>query len=113
MANLSGVENMQKKLVGSLTHKMTEFEDRLKAASNPTNLTLLQLQNEYYTFKELVSSVLKLMQQQIQECVESLDYINMHKRRKALVFNGIVESSNENIMQKVLPLLHEKMGLTN
>lgn len=112
MATISSVENLQKKLEGSLTSKMSEFEERLKAASTPTNPTVIQLRDEFHTFKEVVSSMLSLLQQQIQNCVESIDAINMQKRRKALVFNGVAETSKEDLEEKILLLLHNKMGLT-
>ncbi|CAH2042364.1 unnamed protein product, partial [Iphiclides podalirius] len=91
---------------------MAEFEERLKAASTPTNLTLIQLRDEFYNFKEIVSSMLSLMQQQILDCVKGIDSIDMHKRRKALLFNGMAEESQEDLSQKVLLLLHEKMQLS-
>lgn len=112
MATISSVESLQRKLEGSLASKMSEFEERLKAASTPTNPTVIQLRDEFHIFKEVVSSMLNLLQQQIQNCVQNIDAINMHKRRKALVFNGVEESSKEDLEQKILLLLHTKMGLT-
>ncbi|CAH2070891.1 unnamed protein product, partial [Iphiclides podalirius] len=104
---------MHKRLEGSLTLKMAEFEERLKAASTPTNLTLIQLRDEFYNFKEIVSSMLSLMQRQILDCVKNIDAIDMHKRRKALLFNGMPEESQEDLSQKVLFILHEKMELSD
>lgn len=58
--------------------------------------------------------MLSLLQQQIQNRIQiqSIDAINMQKRRKALVFNGVAETSKEDLEEKILLLLHNKMGLT-
>ncbi|CAH2065920.1 unnamed protein product, partial [Iphiclides podalirius] len=113
MAKLPEVEHMQKELEGGLMHKMSEFEERLKTAFTPSSPTIVQLRDEYLNFKEVVSSLLSLMQQQIRQYVTNIDAINMHNRRKALLFNGVPESQNDDPEQKLLSLLHDKMGLSD
>lgn len=113
MANISGLENMQRKLEGSIVLKMAEFEERLKAASSPTNPTVKQLYDEFHTFKDIVTSMFTLMQHQIQDCIKGIDTINMYKRRKALLFNGLSEATKENLEQNILMLLHDKMGFSD
>lgn len=113
MANIVDVQNMQKDLEGGLVQKMAEFENRLKAATTPTSTTLSQLRDEFYSFKDSVTFMLNLMQQQIQNCVKSIDAINMHHRKKALLLTGFLESPTTDLKHEVLLLLHDKLGLTN
>lgn len=67
-----GMQDMQKDLEDGLMRKMAEFEDRLKAATTPTRSTLSQLRGEFYSFKDIVTFMPKLMQKQIQDCVKSI-----------------------------------------
>lgn len=90
MSNI-GMHNMQKDLEDGLMWKMAEFEDRLKAATTPTRSTLSQLRDDFYSFKDIVTFMPKLMQKQIQDCVKSIVSINMHHRKKALILAGFSE----------------------
>lgn len=113
LSNIADMQHMQKELEGGLVRKMAEFEDRLKTATTPTSSTLSQLRDEFYCFKDIVTSMLKLMQEQIQDCVRSIDSINMHHRKKALILTGISESPTMDLKQEVLSLLHNKLELSN
>ncbi|CAH2047704.1 unnamed protein product, partial [Iphiclides podalirius] len=68
MANLSNVDQLHKELEISWRAKMTEFENRLKdalvPASTSNNPTLQQLNQDFCAFKELVTNMLGLLQQQ-------------------------------------------------
>ncbi|CAH2062204.1 unnamed protein product, partial [Iphiclides podalirius] len=113
MANLSDVESIQKKLEGCWTQKMADFEKRLKAASTPSNPTLVQLQEDFSAFKELVGSMLNLLQQQVNECYKTVDTLDMQHRRKVILFNGISEAPEVNVVEEILGIIHNKFALTH
>lgn len=93
--------------------KMADFESRLMAASSPNNPSLLQLQEEFKAFKDLVSKMLHLLGQQIRENAKAIDTMDMRSRQKVILFNGIPEDPDIDIEQKVLDLLHNTLGLTH
>ncbi|CAH2047398.1 unnamed protein product, partial [Iphiclides podalirius] len=117
MANLNNVDQLHKELEIGWMAKMTEFENRLKdalvPASTSNNPTLQQLNQDFCAFKESVSNMLGLLQQQVRSCSYALDEMETRHRQKILLLNGISEDPNSNVEQQVLDIFHNKLGLTN
>lgn len=111
MALLPDVEKTQKELESCWLQRMAEFESRLNAAVSPRNPTLLQLQDEFRAFKDLVTNMLHLLRKQVHENAKAIDTMDMRSRQKVLLVNGVPEDPDVDAEQKVLDLLHNTLGL--
>lgn len=111
MALSTDVEKVHKELEQCWTQRMADFERRLTAASSPSNPTLLKLQDEFQSFKDLVLKMFKLLGQQVQENARVIDVIDMRSRQKVLLFTGLHEDAKTTVEQSVLNILHNNMGL--
>lgn len=104
MENITDLEMNWKK-------KMADFEVRLKAASTPSNPTVLQLSQDFQAFKDLVGNMLNLLRQQLSDCTKIVDAMDMRQRQKVLLFKGIPEDPERIVQHEVLKIIGDKLGL--
>lgn len=93
--------------------RLGEFEKSQQQAPSSVNPTVKSLSSDYMTFKTIVWKTLGMLKSQLQLLVDNYDRLETHSRRKVLLFHGIKEASDEDLPQKILSLLHNKMNLTS
>lgn len=98
-------------LSSSINSRMEEFEKHIPAIA-PSNPTVKTLNTEFFTFKTLVWKALSVLKAQVELLVLGLDRVETHSRRKVLLLHGVQEDPSEDIMQKTLEVLVDRMKLT-
>lgn len=91
--------------------RMADFEDRLKAASTPSNPTILQLAQDFQAFRDLIGNMLNLLRQQISDCSKTVDAMDMRQRQKVLLFKGIPEDPDLVVQHEVLKIISDNLGV--
>lgn len=111
------VEQLMKsmeELSSVFSSRMGEFEKNLvqsgSAASTPTVKTLAA---EFNTFKSFVWKTLGLLKSQVELVVVGLDRLETQSRRKVLLFHGLEESNNEDVLQKILYVLSNQLKMSD
>ncbi|KAL0810011.1 hypothetical protein ABMA28_010845 [Loxostege sticticalis] len=109
MALLADLKSSQEELEAQLSKRMADFEAQLRASS-PHADSQTKLASDFYAFRDLVWGLLKNMRQQITDCANSMDSMEMRYRRKALLFNGIPESV-DNVSDAVISTIQKSLEL--
>ncbi|CAH0402159.1 unnamed protein product [Chilo suppressalis] len=100
-----------KSLESILLKKMTEFEAQLKSTTEPSSVGVLY--EEFRNFRETVSSIFSVLQQQILSLTLSVDSIEARQRSKSLLFYGVPEETKENTSDIIVQLIQEKLSIEN
>ena len=94
--------------------RMGEFEKNLSqscsVASNPTVKTLAA---EFNTFKSFVWKTLGLLKSRIELVAVGLDRLETQSRRKVLLFHGLEENNNEDVLQTMLHVLSSQLKMSD
>ena len=99
-------------LSSMFSSRMGEFEKNLSQPSTtaPTP-TLKALTADFHTFKAFVWKTLGLLKSQVELVILNIDRLETHSRRKVLLFHGIKEEKDEDILQKTIEILSRHMKL--
>lgn len=94
--------------------RMGEFEKNLSQPSSaaPTP-TLKTLTADFYTFKTFVWKSLSLLKSQVELVAHGMDRLETQSRRKVLLFHGIKEEKDENVLKKTLEVISRHMKLSD
>jgi hypothetical protein len=93
--------------------RMTEFERSLQpSATKEASPTVRSLAAEFSTFKTFVWKSLSILKSQVDLVMVGLDRLDMHSRRKVLLFHGIAEDNKEVVIDKILSILSGQMNLS-
>lgn len=96
------------------TSRMGEFEKNLSQSGSATsNPTLKTLTAEFHTFKSFVWKTLGILKSQIELVVVGLDRLETQSRRKVLLFHGLEENTNEDVLEKMLHVLSNHLKMTD
>lgn len=109
MASVADLAEFQRAALSSLSQRMADFEEHLKASTPGADLT--GLQTDFIAFKEHVWSVLNVLQQRIVEVSKSIDVIEMRHRRKFLLLGGVSEKPDEKVAD-IVSVLKNGLELT-
>lgn len=94
--------------------RMGEFEKNLtQPGSTVPNLTIKALAAEFYTFKTFVWKSLGILKTQVELVALGLDRMETQYRRKVLLFHGVKEDKDEDVLQKILGILSDQMKLSD
>lgn len=101
-------------LSSMFTNRMGEFEKNLpQPGTITTNTSLKTLSGDYYSFKTFVWKSLGMLKSQVELVVLGMDRLETHSRRKVLLFHGIKESKDEDIMKKTVAVLTNQMKMSD
>lgn len=92
--------------------RLSEFEKSQQQPPSTGNPTVKSLSADYLAFKTIVWKTLGMLKSQLQLIVDSQDRLETHSRRKVLLVHGVPEASDEDLPQKILSMLHDKLKLT-
>lgn len=109
MTSFSDIIATQKSVEDSVKQMMMEFETKLKASSRTDSVD--HLYTEFSSFRSHVQNVLHLLQKQITELSNQVDNIDMHRRKKFLLLNGVAEKSGEDVPLMVLDVLKKNLDM--
>lgn len=94
------------------TDRMSEFEKNLQQpGAKETNTTVRSLAAEFSSFKTFAWKSLGMLKSQIELLVQGLDRMDTHSRRKVLLFHGIEEDKDEDVVAKTLAIITNQMRL--
>ncbi|KAJ8732375.1 hypothetical protein PYW07_014974 [Mythimna separata] len=113
MSQYAEVLAAQRTLEENVTRKMTEMEAQIKAAGPAKTNTVAKIADEFRVFRELIFSMFGLLRSQLNECVRQIDGIETRHRRKALIFQGLVEVEKEDSRALILEVINTKLSLKN
>jgi hypothetical protein len=92
--------------------RMTEFERSLQpSTAKEASPTVRSLAAEYSSFKTFVWKSLNILKSQVDLVMAGLDRLDMHSRRKVLLFHGITEDNKEDVTNKILAIFSGQMNL--
>lgn len=106
---LKGLEE----LTSLFNNRMSEFERSLQQpGAKESSPTIKSLAAEYNSFKSFVCKSLTLLKSQIELVFMGLDRLDAHSRRKVLLFHGIKEDADEDVLAKVVAVLSTQMQMS-
>lgn len=92
--------------------KMADFEAKLhpQSVSSPSTSSP-DLAAEFAVFRAFITEAVSGLQKQIEVLSHKLDHMEMHGRRKMLLFHGVVEQKQENTFEIVADILKKHFSL--
>ena len=94
--------------------RMGEFEKSLsQPCSTASTPTVKALTAEFHTFKAFVWKTLSLLKSQVELVAFGMDRLDTHSRRKVLLFHGIKEEKDEDVVRKTMDVIHRHMKLSD
>lgn len=94
--------------------RMVEFEKNLQPPGyTATNPTVKALAAEFNTFKTFIWNSLGILKSQVELVALGLDRLETQSRRKVLLFHGIKEDKDEDILKKIMYVLTSQMKLSD
>lgn len=101
-------------LSSMFTTRMGEFEKNLtQPGSTVPNLTVKALATEFNAFKTFVWKSLGILKSQVELVALGLDRLETQSRRKVLLFHGIKEDKEEDVLKKILHILSSQMKVSD
>lgn len=92
--------------------KLAEFEERQHKVASPTTKDASSLAVDFSVFKAFTLNALRTLQAQVDLLVRSHDKMEMHSRRKILLFHGVPEDKQEDASVFMVKLVAERLKLT-
>lgn len=90
--------------------RMGEFEKNIQQPG--ANTTVKSLTADFYTFKSFVWKTIGMLKSQVELLHISFDRLEMHSRRKVLLFHGVKEDVGEDTCKKVSVILSDQLKLS-
>lgn len=94
-----------------LQERMSRFEEAQKSAQTHS-VAAPDLPADYLQFKCFVTDALSLLQQQVELLADNCDQMEIRTRRKMLLFHGVPETKDEDVVGTVLQIAKENLGLS-
>lgn len=111
MATAQKVLEKQINMESMIASRLNDFEMRMKAlGSTDKKSDLSALASDFAGFKDMVLSVLRLLQEQVASLACQVDEIDCQSRRNALVFTGVKEQDDEVPAATISGIIVTKMG---
>ncbi|KAJ2937355.1 hypothetical protein O0L34_g19240 [Tuta absoluta] len=105
MAPIDDIKAAQLEIETNIMKRMTELENQIQNASGTKATTVAKVAEELRVFRDLTWKILGLLRNQIADCAGLLDDMETRKRRKVLIFNGILETPDEKCRDKIIDIL--------
>lgn len=101
-------------LTAMFSSRMGEFEKNLPlSGSTAPNPTVKTLAADFQAFKSFVWKSLSILKFQVELVALGLDRLETQSRRKVLLFHGMKEDKDEDVQQKILVLLSNKLKMSD
>ncbi|KAF9424118.1 hypothetical protein HW555_000827 [Spodoptera exigua] len=110
MSEYSDLVKIHESVQESVTRRMNEMEAQIQSAGQAKD-TVAKVAEEFRSFRELIFKILGLLRSQINECSRRIDDMETRHRRKALVFQGLVETEKEDCRKLICNVINSKMSL--
>lgn len=91
--------------------KLAEFEERQLQMTSPSTPDTSSLTADFSHFKSFTMSALRTLQPQVDLLARSYDSLEMHSRRKILLFHGIPEVKQEDAAVSILKVVADRLNL--
>lgn len=90
--------------------QMNQFEGELQQLSS-SSPNVDNLASQFATFKIFILQSLKNLQKQVEMLSQNVDNLEMHSRRKILLFHGLPEDKDEDTTKVVVKLIASQLGI--
>ncbi|KAJ0169323.1 hypothetical protein K1T71_015207 [Dendrolimus kikuchii] len=108
---MESIHDTMAEMMELFRNKTTAIESQLQKTTNP--VTVEGLAAEFTSFKSFMMQALNGLQKQIEMLSSTMDRLEMQSRRKMLLFHGLNEVRNENILLSITEVIKKRLGVSD